>query len=100
MGSKSKVLGALSYITWIGFAVALLLRDKDDSLVKQHINQASILNLLAIIAVYLTSYEYPFKVVGIVLDSFSLIFSLVGVVRALKMEGKPLPIIGRINLIK
>lgn len=100
MGNRSKVLGALSYITWIGFVVAIVLRDKNDLLVKQHINQAAILNLIAIISLYLTSYDFPLKFIGIMLDSFSLIFSLVGIVRALRVEEKPLPIIGKIRFIK
>ena len=43
----SKTAAILSYITWVGWVIALVTRGTQDELVKHHMNQALILNICA-----------------------------------------------------
>ena len=46
MYRHSKLYAVISYITWIGFIIAMVARDPADPLVRRHLNQALIINLI------------------------------------------------------
>ena len=54
MYKNSKLFAVLSYITWIGFVVSFLMRDRNDTLVRRHLNQALIINLIGTVGTFLT----------------------------------------------
>ena len=95
----SKGLAVASYITWIGWLVALLARDKNDSLVRHHLNQALVLNILSTVSTILAKLGSVFAWVagGITLVVF--IFWIWGIIRACQGSEEPLPVIGEIKLI-
>ena len=45
METNTKSHSILCYITWIGWIVVLCIRNKEDEVVKHHLNQALVLNL-------------------------------------------------------
>ena len=47
--TSTKLFAALSYITWIGWIISFIFRDKDDEVVKFHLNQALALKLLNLV---------------------------------------------------
>ena len=49
MDSKNKTAAIVSYITWIGFIIALCIGDRSDRYVMHHLNQALVLNILSIV---------------------------------------------------
>ena len=100
MNKRSKLWSIISYITWIGWLVAYFKRDKDDSLVRQHLSQAFLLNIIASVASLVTRLGGVFAVIGEVADIAILILSILGIVRASMGSEEPLPVIGGIELLK
>ncbi|MBR7188961.1 MAG: hypothetical protein IKD53_10450 [Clostridia bacterium] len=98
MKRHSRLYAIISYITWIGFLVALLARDKEDTLVRQHMNQALVINIIETIGTFLTRLGGIFAVIGEIVDIAVLIFVVMGIVRAARRSEEPLPIIGGIHL--
>ena len=78
---NGKTARILSYITWIGWIIALVSGDKDnDEGLKQHLNQAII----------------P---IGITQVAAS-IFAIWGLIKAIQEDDEPLPLIGGLKIIK
>lgn len=100
MNKRSKLWSVLSYITWIGWLVAFFARDRGDTLVRRHINQALVLNLLASVGSFLTRLGGLFAIIGEIVDIAILVLSIMGIVRACKLSEEPLPLIGGIELLK
>ncbi len=98
--NKNKGLAILSYITWIGLIVVFFVRDKEDTLVRRHLNQALIINIVSTISGILAGWGSIFAIIGTVLSVACFVFFIMGIVRAIKMSEEPLPIIGGIELIK
>ncbi len=100
MNKNSKLYSVLSYITWIGFLVALFARDKDDTLVRRHLNQALILNIISTLATAVSRLGGIFTTLGSIVDLAVFVFFVMGIIRAFKMSEEPLPVIGNITLIQ
>ena len=81
----AKTTSIVAYLSLVGWLIAFLAGDKESSLSKQHINQA----LICVIADCIPGV----CVVGWV-------FSIMGIVRAIKEDETPLPLIGTIKIIK
>ena len=99
MYKNSKLYAAISYLTWIGWVIALVLRDNNDPLVRRHLNQALILNIVESVGTILVRIGGIFGIIGEVIDLVCLVLFIMGIVRALKMSEEPLPLIGDITLI-
>ena len=99
MKNYSRRYSVLSYITWIGWVIALLKRDKDDSLVRRHLNQGLVLNIAGIVSSFLTGQSGLIGKIGDLLGIVILVLWIMGIYRAAKMREDPLPLIGDINLI-
>lgn len=81
----AKTTGIVAYITWIGWLVAFLAGDKEGA--KQHINQALIINIIAIIPLGITQV-------------IATVFLIMGLIKAIQGDDSPLPVIGSWQLIK
>ena len=96
---NSRTVAVVSYITWIGWIIAFLIRDRSDAFVAHHLNQALLINLLKIaggLCVMLPRYgEALSSVVGVA--AFVLI--IIGIYRAANWRTDPLPVIGEIRLL-
>ena len=99
MHKNTKLYSVISYITWIGFAIAFFCRDKDDQLVRRHLNQALVINLIGTATRILGRLGGVFKTITFVVDLAVLVLFIMGIVRACKLSDEPLPIIGDIQLI-
>ena len=99
MYKNSRLYSVISYITWIGLIVAFILHDKNDTLVRRHINQALILNLAETVSRVLYRIGGLFGVVAWVIDVVVFVLFIMGIIRAFKMSEEPLPIIGGWDLI-
>lgn len=83
-----KTARILCYITWIGWIIAFATGGKDsDEGLKQHINQALICNIVAIIPLGITQLA-------------ALIFAVWGLIKAFQGDDEPLPLIGGLQIIK
>ncbi len=103
MNKHTKLFSVLSYITWVGFLIAMFCRDKDDRMVEHHLNQSLVLHLLDSLVIVLTRVLgdiIPF--LGPVLSICGLvifILEIIGIVRAFQLRDDPLPLIGGIHLL-
>ena len=98
MYRHSRLYAVISYITWIGFVVSLVGRDPADPLVRRHLNQALLINILETISRILGRFAI-FGPVTFIIDLAVLVFFFMGIIRALNMDSRPLPLIGEIELI-
>lgn len=100
METNTKSHSILCYITWIGWIVVLCIRNKEDEVVKHHLNQALVLNLAVTIVNIIARIG---GVVGTLCGILSLclfVFWIIGLVRAAKLSTEPLPVLGGIQLIR
>lgn len=98
MNQSSRIWAVVSYITWIGWLIAYLKRDKGDALVRRHLNQAFILNVIASAAGLLGRIGGIFRTIYFVVDLAVLVMIVIGIIHASRGSDEPLPIIGNITL--
>ena len=98
MYRHSQLFSVISYITWIGFVIAFIARDPADPLVRRHLNQALLINILATISDLLGRFRL-FGFVSNIIGIACLVFFFMGIFRAFRMDSTPLPLIGEIELI-
>ena len=97
MDKRTKLWSIISYVTWIGWIIAFVKHDKDDGIVRRHLNQALVLNVIETISRGVYRMGGIFTTICTVVDLACLVLSIMGIVRAAKKSGEPLPIIGSIN---
>ena len=100
MYRHSKLYSVISYITWIGFIIAFIARDPADPLVRRHLNQALVINILETLARLLYRIGGLFAIAAELIDIVCLVLFIMGIYRALKMDATPLPLIGDIELVR
>ena len=99
MNKNTKLFSVISYITWIGWLAAFFLREKDDDMVRHHVNQALVINIIETAGTLLNRLGGIFSILGTIIDLAVLVFFIMGIVRAFKLSDEPLPFIGGIHLI-
>lgn len=101
MNSKSarNVPAIIAYLTWIGWLIALIIRDKDDSFSALHLNQALVLNIISILVGIISRLPLIGGIAASVLSLASLVLWVLGIVRAFTWDDRPLPLIGDIHLM-
>ena len=100
MNKNTKLYSVLSYITWIGWLIAMFARDKNDETVRHHVNQALVLNLASTLISILARIGGVIGWICFACDIVILVFWIMGIIRAAKLSTEPIPIIGGIQLIK
>ncbi len=98
MKRHTKLYSVLAYITWIGFFISLLMRDKSDRVVNRHLDQALLINVIESIAGFLARRGGIIGTVGSVAGLACFILFIMGILRALKESEEPLPFIGQFNI--
>lgn len=91
-----KTTDIVAYLTWIGFIIALVAGDKENS--KFHLNQALVLNIFALIG----SFSW-IPIIGILTGIWSLfvfVCWIIGFVAAINGEEKEVPLLGKIKILK
>lgn len=96
---KDKVAAVFSYLGWVFWIAAFILRDRDDALSRHHLNQGLVLAVAGTVAGVLTRFHGLVGLAGGVLGLGVGILSLMGIVRALRGSREPLPVIDGISLI-
>ena len=97
--TKDKVAAIFSYLGWIFWIIAFIIRNKDDQLSRLHLNQGLLLAIAGSVAGILTRFHGIFTFVGGVLSVGALVLAIMGIVRAVKGSSQPLPLIGGIQLL-
>ena len=100
MYQNTKLCSVISYITWIGWFVALVIRDKRDELVRHHLNQALVLNIISIVSGFLAKRSiFLLSAAGSIISLGVFVFAIMGIIRAVNLSDEPLPLIGSIRLL-
>ena len=96
---RTRLISVISYITWIGWLIAFILWDRNDEITHQHINQALNLNLIGILI------SVGYRIGGIIswacgiIALLALILTFMGIIRAVQMSARPLPIVGNMKIL-
>lgn len=96
---KDKVAAVFSYLGWVFWAIAFIIRNKDDALSRHHLNQGLVLAIAETITGVLTGFRGIFRLGGGILSMGLLVLTIMGIARAVKESDEPLPIIGDIKLL-
>lgn len=96
--AKNKVMAILSYIGLL-FLVPLLAA-KDSPFARYHANQGIVLFIVQLIGTAATQIPYAGPFIGSVINVFTLVFAIIGIVNAYKGKAKELPLIGRFRILK
>ena len=96
---NSRTVAVVSYITWIGWIVAFLIRDRSDAFAAHHINQALMINLISIAGGLCSYIPQVGDQLSTVVSIGVLVLTIMGIYRAAKWRQDPLPLVGGLRLI-
>lgn len=99
MEGKNKTAAIASYITWIGFIIAICIGDRSDRYVSHHLNQALVLNIASVVGGVLKVIPLIGNMAAGLVSMLVLVFWVIGIYRAAIGSTEPLPFIGDIHLI-
>ena len=85
-----RITGIVAYITWIGLLIALVAGDWKAA--KFHVNQALVITLFSLLS--------AIPCIGWVWGIFMLVCWIMGLLAAINEEEKPVPVVGKIVLLK
>ena len=97
--NNSRTLAVVSYITWIGWLIAFILRDRRDAFVAHHLNQALLINLLKIAGAICVALPHIGEQLSTAVGIAAFVLIIVGIYRAVNWRTDPLPLIGEIKLL-
>ncbi len=95
---NKKTTDIVTYITWVGLIVAIILGDMNES--KFHINQAMVIWLAGLVFALIGLIPVVGGVIAGIGGLACLVLSVLGILSAVKGEEKPLPLIGGIKILK
>ena len=99
MANNRNVIALISYITWIGFFIALVMGDRSDRFIAHHLNQALVLNIASIVGGVLTVIPILGGMASGIVSMAVFVLDIMGIMRAYGGTTDPLPIVGDIHLI-
>ena len=98
-GLNSRTVAIISYITWIGWVFALIVRNPRDTFVTHPLNQALMINIIRCAASLIIFFPIFGRLASWIIGVGALALWLLGIYRAYKWSTEPLPIIGKARLI-
>ncbi|MFO7636712.1 MAG: hypothetical protein R6W96_05355 [Clostridia bacterium] len=96
---NNKVMAVLCYI-WLLWLVPLLTDAKDSEFVKFHINQGIVLTIAWVVLSLINIIPILGQIIFLIGSVVLIIFMVMGILSALKMETKELPVIGKFKVYK
>lgn len=97
-------MAIVSYITWIGFLIAVLAGDQRDPFVRFHENQALVLNLFSLVGGIVGGLLCFIPILGAlitgIISLFFFILFIMGIINAAQGDFKELPVIGSVRILK
>ena len=95
----SRTLAVVSYITWIGWIIAFLMRDRTDAYTAHHLNQALLIGLLRLAGGLCAMLPHIGEELSAVVGVAAFVLVIMGIYRAANWRTDPLPVIGEIRLL-
>ena len=106
VGLTVRLMGALSYFTWVGFLVILIFTDRKNKFLRWHLNQSLVINTFftVVIGLDLLSLNFFPDTISEIIDTIAVVAAililigwLMGWSEALRGEEKVVPILGNIH---
>lgn len=98
MYRNTRLFSVISYITWIGWIIAFIARDKNDQMVRHHLNQALALNIVGVLVSVGTNIGGTVAKIAMIISFLALVLTIMGIYRAAKLSDEPLPIVGNFSI--
>lgn len=95
--NQNKVMAILSYLSLL-FLVPLLAA-KESPFARYHANQGILLFIVQVVGVALTSIPYVGWIAGALINIFTTVLMIIGILNAYNGKAKELPIIGKFRII-
>ena len=95
---NKKVTSVFAYLGWIFWFIGFLAGDKEAA--KFHLNQGLVLGLVGLAIGVVGMIPVLGWIVAPALGIANFVFMIMGIVSACKDEEKPLPLVGKIQLLK
>lgn len=95
---KDKIAAVLSYLGWVFWIIAFIVRDKDDALSRRHLNQGLMLAIAGTATRLMARAHGLIGFAGDILSVAVVILSVMGLLQALRERYEPLPVVGDIAL--
>lgn len=99
MNNNRNVIALISYITWVGFLIALVMGDRSDRFIMHHMNQALIINIASVVGGVLAVLPLIGGLATSIVSLAVFVLDIMGIVSAYRGSTDPLPFIGDIHLI-
>ena len=97
--SRTRLLSALCYLNFIFIIIALLL-EPDSKFLRYHINQSIVLYIFTMIAALTAIVPFIGWITATVGSIMAIVFTVMGIIRAMNGEAKDLPIVGKYSVVK
>ena len=91
---ENKTLAIVSYITLIGWIIALVMNKEKDSLVSFHLRQYLLIMILGVVLSVVGAFVAFVPFLPLVLNLCVLVLWILGLISAVKGEEKAVPIVG------
>ncbi len=99
MYNRRNIIAAVSYITWIGFIIAIVMGDRGDRFMAHHLNQALVIDIISVVGGVLVVIPLLGGMAAGIINMAVFVFDIMGAISAYKGSMASLPIIGDIHLI-
>lgn len=99
MNNRQNIIAAISYITWIGFIIAIVTGDRSDRFVAHHLNQALVIDIVSVVSGVLVVIPILGAMVAGVVNIAVFIFDIMGAIDAFRGGMIKLPFVSDIHLI-
>ena len=91
---KDKLAAVFSYLGWVFWIIALIIRNTGDELSRRHLGQGFVLAIAGTITGVMTRFHGLIGFAGDILSLAVVILSIMGIAQALKGRYEPLPVVG------
>lgn len=95
-----RVLAAVAYLGWIGYIIAYLAGRRHDPFMRFHLNQAIVLIITGIVIALLSILPVIGTIADAVLSILVFVDFLHGIIQAIKGSCRPMPVLGKIRVLK
>ena len=96
---NSRMIAVASYLTWVGWIVAVVLHNRGNGYEAQHINQALIINIVSVLGGIAAAVPLVGHTLSAIAGAAVLVFWIMGIYRAIQWRSDPLPFIGDLTLM-
>lgn len=100
MYPHTRLYSVISYISWLGWVIALILSERSDWMTRHHLNQAFAINIIGIVGSICARFDGVIGWISWIIGAIILVLTIMGIIRAFQLSDKPLPLVGNFKIFK